>query len=402
MIGVEAQAQPPVPKADPETLAIRARTPRVIRFKRGVIIGAAALGSTALIAIAWIALQPRIFGHTAQQSELSQPSVQPGNDALQGLPSNYGDVPKLGPPLPGDLGPPMLRAQQGAVAAQGIGGPNAVDAERTERERRATELKAARESALLVQSSGSTATAVNPSASQPAPSEATAPISLPGADNTDGRTRKERFSETTDTRGDINPHLLKSAASPNMLMAGSVIAASLVTGLNSDLPGLVIAQVTQNVYDSATGRILLVPQGARLIGNYDSVVAFGQRRALVVWQRLILPDGSSIRLDAMPAGDPSGYAGLADKVDFHTWALLKGVAIATLLGVGAELTVTGESDLVQAIRESAQSNTARAGDQITRANLNIQPTITIRPGAPVRLIVNRDLILAPWSRGGER
>jgi type IV secretion system protein VirB10 len=264
------------------------------------------------------------------------------------------------------------------------------------------ELKAARESALLVQSSGTTAASANPSASQSTSPEATAPISLTDtAGDTDRPTRKERFSEAVDTRGDINPHLLKSPASPDMLIAGSVIAASLVTGLNSDLPGLVIAQVTQNVYDSATGRILLVPQGARLIGNYDSVVAFGQRRALVVWQRLILPDGSSIRLDAMPASDASGYAGLADKVDFHTWRLLKGVAIATLLGVGTELTVTGESDLVQAIRESAQTNVARAGDQIARANLDIQPTITIRPGAPVRLIINRDLILAPWKGGGE-
>lgn len=402
MSGANSQASQPTPKADPETLAIRARTPRVIRFRRGVIIGAAALGSTALIAIAWIALQPRIFSHVAQQSELSQPSAQPGNDALQGLPSSYGDVPKLGPPLPGDLGPPMLRAQQGAMATQGTGGPNAVDSQRTERERHAAELKAARESGLLVQSSGTPAAAVNPSASQPAPPEAIAQMSLPSTDDTDGRTRKERFSEAIDTHSDINPHILRSPTSPNMLMAGTVIAASLVTGLNSDLPGLVIAQVTQNVYDSATGRILLVPQGARLIGNYDSVVAFGQRRALVIWQRLILPDGSSIRLDAMPASDPSGYAGLADKVDFHTWALLKGVAIATLLGVGTELTVTGESDLVQAIRESAQTNVARAGDQITQRNLDIQPTITIRPGAPVRLIVSRDLILAPWKDGAVR
>lgn len=403
MSGVEAPVPQPMPKADPETLAIRARTPRVIRFRRGVIIGAAALGSTALIAIAWIALQPRIFSHVVQQSELSQPSVQPGNEALQGLPSSYGDVPKLGPPLPGDLGPPMLRAQQRAMATDVPSGPNAVDAEKAERERRLAELKAARESGLLVQTASATATASSPSAAPSAPTEATAPISLPvAANDADGRTRKEQFVEAIDTHGDINPHLLKSPASPNMLMAGSVIAASLVTGLNSDLPGLVIAQVTQNAYDSATGRILLVPQGARLIGNYDSVVAFGQRRALVVWQRLILPDGSSIRLDAMPASDPSGYAGLAEKVDFHTWRLLKGVAIATLLGVGTELTVTGESDLVQAIRESAQTNTERAGDQLTRANLDIQPTITVRPGAPVRLIVNRDLILAPWHEGAMR
>lgn len=402
MSGVEAPVPQPAPKADPETLAIRAGTPRVIRFRRGVIIGAAALGSAALIAIAWIALQPRIFRQVAQQSELSQPSAQPGNEALQGLPSSYGDVPKLGPPLPGDLGPPMLRAQQGAMMTEVPSGPNPADAARAERERRLAELKAARESALLVQSSGTTTAASNPSGEHSAPTEAQAAISLPASSDTDGRTRKERFAETIDTRGDINPHRLQSPTSPNMLMAGSVIAASLVTGLNSDLPGLVIAQVTQNVYDSATGRILLVPQGARLIGNYDSVVAFGQRRALVIWQRLILPDGSSIRLDAMSAGDPSGYAGLADKVDFHTWRLLKGVVIATLLGVGTELTLTGESDLVQAIRESAQTNTARAGDQLARANLDIQPTITIRPGAPVRLIINRDLILQPWSRGGER
>jgi len=98
----------------------------------------------------------------------------------------------------------------------------------------------------------------------------------------------------------------------------------------------------------------------------------------------------------MPATDPSGYAGLADKVDFHSWALLKGVAMATLLGVGSELSIKGESDLVQAIRESTQQNVSRAGDQLTSRNLDVQPTITIRPGAPVRLLVSRDLILAPW------
>ena len=116
----------------------------------------------------------------------------------------------------------------------------------------------------------------------------------------------------------------------------------------------------------------------------------------MIWQRLILPDGSSLRLDNMPAIDAAGYTGLADKVDFHTWTLLKGVAIATLLGVGSELSISGESDLVQALRQSAESNTARAGDQITQRNLDIPPTITIRPGAPVRLIVTHDLVLAPW------
>jgi type IV secretion system protein VirB10 len=182
-----------------------------------------------------------------------------------------------------------------------------------------------------------------------------------------------------------------------MLQAGSVISASLITGLRSDLPGLVTAQVTENTYDSATGRILLIPQGARLIGNYDSVVAFGQKRALVVWQRIILPDGSSIRLDNEPAADASGYSGLADKIDFHTWQLLKGAALSTLLGVGSQLALAGQGDLVQAIRMSTQDSGAHAADQITQRNLNVQPTITVRPGTPVRLIVHKDLVLAPWN-----
>ncbi|TCM22973.1 TrbI/VirB10 family protein [Novosphingobium sp. ST904] len=194
-------------------------------------------------------------------------------------------------------------------------------------------------------------------------------------------------------------HALTPAASANMLSAGSVIAGSLITGLRSDLPGLVIAQVTQQVFDSATGRTLLIPQGARLIGSYDSLVAFGQKRALIVWQRIVMPDGSSIRLDNVPATDMSGYAGLEDQVDAHTWQVIKGAAISTLLGVGSDLTLTGESDLVQAIRQSTQQSVSRAGDQLVSRSLQVQPTITIRPGAPVRLVVQRDLVLEPWFKG---
>jgi type IV secretion system protein VirB10 len=179
-------------------------------------------------------------------------------------------------------------------------------------------------------------------------------------------------------------------------MAGSVIAASLITGLNSDLPGLVIAQVTENVYDSVTGRTLLIPQGARLIGSYDSVVAFGQRRALLVWQRIVLPDGASIEIDNLPATDAAGYAGLSDEVDFHTWQLLKGVMLSTLLGVSTQLSLSGDSDLIRAIRESTQQSAAQAGQQIVGKSLAIQPTLTVRPGWPLRIIVHKDLILRAW------
>lgn len=194
---------------------------------------------------------------------------------------------------------------------------------------------------------------------------------------------------------DVSPHRIQPTPSRFLLSAGSVIAASLITGLRSDLPGLVIAQVTESAYDSPTGRILLIPQGARLIGSYESVVAFGQSRALIVWQRIVFPDGRSLRLDNVPATDPAGYVGLADKVDYHTWTLLKGAAVSTLLGIGANLTFTGDSDLVRALRDSTQQNTSRAGDQLTSRNLSIRPTISIRPGTPVRLVVRRDLVLAP-------
>ena len=194
-----------------------------------------------------------------------------------------------------------------------------------------------------------------------------------------------------------NPHPLQDPLSPYQVMAGTVIPASLVTGINSDLPGLVIAQVTENVYDTATGRYLLIPQGARLIGKYDSVVAFGQSRALVIWNRIVMPDGSSIVIENLPAIDTAGYAGLEDEVDYHTWRLITGVALSTLLGVGTELTFGDEeSDLLRAIRESAQRDTNRAGQRITERNLNIQPTITIRPGWPLRVIVHKDLVLRPY------
>ena len=394
----EALAQPSV-KLDPETLAIRARPPRAIRFKRGVIIAIAAIGSVSLVAVTWMALKPRLFQRGDTQQELSQPNVRPTSDGLSGAPVTYGDVPRVGPTLPGDLGKPILERQQQLATAVNPNDQQLEQAEAAERERRLAELKTARESGVLVQSRQSQPTGEAPIAAPAAPpaSEPRKPALDPTGDP-NAQERKAAFVAALDPKGDVNPHALMALPSPYTLVAGSVISASLITGLRSDLPGLVTAQVTENTYDSATGRLLLVPQGARLVGSYDTVVAFGQKRALVVWQRIIMPDGSSLRIDNVPATDPSGYAGLADKVDFHTWQLLKGVVLSTLLGVSSELALSGQGDLVQAIRMSTQDNVARAGDQVTQRNLGIQPTITVRPGTPVRLVVHKDLVFAPPSR----
>ena len=189
--------------------------------------------------------------------------------------------------------------------------------------------------------------------------------------------------------------LQQVAAAPTdaVLQAGSVIPAALITGVRSDQPGLVTAQVTQNVYDSLTERILLIPQGARLIGDYASDVGFGQRRVLLAWNRLILPDGRSLVLERQPATDPSGYAGLEDGVDYHWGGGVKATLVSTLLGIGSELGLGGDSDLVRALRRGSQDTVNRAGEQIVSRELDIRPTLTIRPGYPVRVLVTRDIIM---------
>jgi type IV secretion system protein VirB10 len=156
--------------------------------------------------------------------------------------------------------------------------------------------------------------------------------------------------------------------------------------------------VTEDVYDSPTGKVLLIPQGARLIGQYDAQIAFGQTRALLVWNRLIMPSGRSIVLEREPGADPEGYAGLEDQVDNHWGTLFKAAILSTLLSIGSEAGANNnESALVQALRQGSSQGFAQVGEQVVGRSLNVQPTITIRPGFPVRVIVNRDLVLEPYA-----
>ena len=177
-----------------------------------------------------------------------------------------------------------------------------------------------------------------------------------------------------------------------------MIPAALITGLRSDLPGQITAQVTEDVYDSPTGKFLLIPQGARLIGQYDAQVAFGQSRALLVWNRLIMPNGRSIVLERQPGADPEGYAGLEDEVDNHWGMLFKAAILSTLLSIGSEAGANNnDGALVQALRQGSSQGFNQVGQQVVGRSLNVQPTITIRPGFPVRVIVNHDLVLEPYQ-----
>lgn len=188
--------------------------------------------------------------------------------------------------------------------------------------------------------------------------------------------------------------------SPYQVNASTVIPASLVTGINSDLPGDIIAQVREPVYDSVSGNILVIPQGTRLMGHYDSMVSYGQNRVLMVWNSLIFPNGASLPLGQMTGSDLAGYAGLEDKVDYHSLRLASAVLISSVLGVSAHQVSAGsaedETTVSQSLAESIATGVADVGTQITKKNLNIQPTITVRPGFSFNVIVQKHLNLPPY------
>jgi type IV secretory pathway VirB10-like protein len=243
--------------------------------------------------------------------------------------------------------------------------------------------------------------------------EAAAPVTLaeaqPGAapappapdvQPANGQGGKAQFLATART-DDYLATPLRPPASPWEVKAGTVIPAALITALNSDLPGEVIAQVTEPIYDHATGRTVLIPQGSRLIGRYDSQIAYGQERALIAWNRIIMPDGRSINIGSMSGGDLTGAAGLKDQVDGHFWQLARGILLSTVFSVGAasaqDASARSSGELVLNSASSGISTGAQqVGQQITSRDLNRQPTIKVRAGWPLRVLVNKDMILAPY------
>jgi type IV secretion system protein TrbI len=417
----DPQAPGPESKVEPDTLELRAQPRPVTRINRKVLIGAAAVVLLVIAGLVLVALRAPSL-RVAAPNELFNVEHKPIADALSKLPATYDGIqtdkklppakepapglPKGGPHLihqPGDAIDEADRAEKARLARLAVQARESqvffrLQLKPPPKESAATEL---RPDPLLRQpqtgiSDGALTALTNLRAAERALALAGGDVDVLGAGTSD-QGRKLTFLKAGPEKDIYNPHALQTPASPYQLMAGTVIAASLITGLNSDLPGFVIAQVTENVFDTVSGRYLLIPQGSRLIGKYDNIVAFGQERALVVWQRIILPDGSSIVIDNLPASDTGGYAGLADQVDFHTWKLLKGVALATVLGVGSELVFgSSDSDLVKALQQSTQATTNRAGQRLIERQLNVQPTITVRPGWPLRVIVHKDIVLRPY------
>lgn len=395
----EAQTTRTAP-ADSTPFQLRGEPPRVMRLSRKAlaVVGAGTgLGISGLLIYALQApdenAAPELYGTDGRAA----------TEAITSGPADYAQVPKLGPPLPGDLGGPIVSAQQrggnaplppvGAQAAQPDPRAQAAEAalQRAQQER-----DDAHTSSVFLGSGGTAAGAV-PTLPRLAGQNPAVPEQTATAAQSNQADKQAFLAQASDQRT-VSVERLVAPASPNILQAGSIIPAALITGIRSDLPGQITAQVTANVYDSPTGRVLLIPQGARLIGEYDSEIAAGQTRVLLAWDRLIMSDGRSIILERQPSADGAGFAGLQDRVNQHWGNLLRAAAISTLFGVGVELGADSENDLVRALRRGSQDTINQSGQQIVGRQLNVHPTLTIRPGHPLRVILTRDLILEPIGR----
>jgi type IV secretion system protein VirB10 len=369
-------------KAIAESLSLRAPPPPVARISRRtlMIVGGVVLaGLTG--AVIWSTRAP-----PAKTPEPPAAAASPRPpEKIASLPRDYlrrAEAPVLGPPLPGDLGRPMLSAgvtETTPLVSQAQGAAPPVSDYAASRPGAAGQ--EARASGLFL-------TVVAPRVAS-ARVEAAAPS----------------IGEAAPAAGDArttSPERLQSPLSPYVLQAGAIIPAALVTGLRSDAQGVALAQVTQDVYDSLGGRHLLVPAGSRLVGEYASTTSVGQQRLAVAWTRLILPSGRSIVLDKLPAADAQGMAGLQDGVDRHLTGVWGAAALSTVLAVGAEAGSSDESDLTRAVRRGTSQAASEIGQQVVGRSLDRTPTLTVRPGAPLRVLLTRDLVLEPYRKEAGR
>jgi len=377
-----------VEKTIARSLRLRGASVPVARVSRKalVIVGAVVITGVAG-AVSWSLMEKR---RDAPDEPRYTPAPPP--EAVTALPRGYvgaASIPVLGPPLPGDLGRPILsaaRARSADVPAMdraGLASPPAGTGRIAEPDPQVIALREARQAAVV---SGLFVAA------------STRRETTAGLD----RDTAGPAVEAGAARATADPRLtsverLQGPASPYILQVGAVIPAALVTGLRSDAPGTAIALVTQDVFDSLGGGYLLIPKGSKLAGEYDAQVQNGQSRLRVIWTRLTLPSGKSIVLDKLPGADEQGMAGLQDGVDRHGGRVLAAAGLSTLLAVGAEAGSSGEeSDLVRALRRGGADTASSVGQQMVGKSLDLAPTLTIRPGAPLRVLLTRDLVLEPY------
>ena len=404
-----------VPQRAAEPLNGRAPAPSVKRFNRKTLAVLATVAAI-IVTLAFAVGLQRPTKQAASPAESAAPSPLPG-PAVSALPSSYQDyanasdhaqVPQLGEPRPGDVG--------GFAATNGTRALSPLEQyqQQQEMERMRREDQARLSTVGFTGGGASMEAGVTRAVGSVDPAAAVLSDRLldvaersvagpggPSARDDDNRQDdKSRFADKDrDTDFQLR-HGVQYPRSPFTLFAGTVVPCVMTQGINSDLPGQIGCMVSQNVYDTVTGRHLLIPQGTKAIGTYDSRIAYGQSRVLVVWTRLLRPDGRWVSLEGMPGTDLSGYAGLTGPVNNHYLRLISGVVLGSIIGAGAQVGAGANNQnpsfSALAVQGAAQ-NINEAGQQITRKNLQIQPTIEVRPGSRLNIFATKDLILPPYK-----
>lgn len=389
---------------------LRAKLPQSVRLNKPLIVTLLALVAIALLVAlinAFITASPRIRTRTTDM-EGSAKSFE----ALKQLPDDYSDRPGITKYLStGGVSPDVqkaldiLRGEQhlleAKLANQSVsiapqGGPQADQA---------------RTSGLFFSGSApDLATQRDSDRNSNNPKSAAETKADGGGDSyqlQNGQMQKLKFLLSSDKPEDIyNPHKLNQPSSPFLVQAGTIIPGTMLTSINSSLPGNVVAQIRNDVYDTVSGQFVLIPKGSKLIGQYDSQVAYGQERVLLAFTRVIRPDGSSILLDKLGGTDSQGNAGVAGDVDNHWGKILGAAVISTVLSMGAGAVADNSSsgsnyypNATQGALGGASANVSQTGQQLSGKAMNIQPTLTLPAGYQFDMIVNKDIILNPYPSG---
>lgn len=392
-------------KIPPDDPRLRIERPRARTLRRGPVLAFAAVLALAVA----IGLVVALVGGTSREAN---GGARDTRAAATTTPPPLPDVISDGPSPAGGADGMRSRPQQRS-SANGARSTSQLAEREVQRQSHEEELVKVRGAGLFVANDDSTTEVTEPLRRQDAsPPETAAPVNATPRSPTGQDLAHRADPNLQDRKNDFlardgvsNAEYLDATVtlprSPYEVKAGTVIPTVLITGINSDLPGQIVGQVRENVYDTVSGNFLLIPQGSRLLAAYDSMVAWGQERVLLCWNRLIRPDGSSIALGCMPGVDLSGYAGFADEVDNHWLRIIGGAAVSSLLAATAQRSqgdVTGyQPSFPQLWASGAAGSINQAGQELTQKNLQIQPTITVRPGFTVNVLVSRDIVIPPYK-----
>lgn len=371
-------AEVPLPNTPAPGLAMRAPRPPVVRLRKSVVQGLVIVGAVLVSgSLAWaFVIQPDLRDQARQRAAEGRDDTARGvvrpSEAVTDQPATYDRLPE-----PRTFGPD-------ASAEPGLADPE----------------PAVRPSPPSVYRAYP-----EPRPSGPAPAALAARSALFFEDGPVQRGRAAPVEDTPDHErggaGPYNPNRLAAPLSPFELKAGAVVPAVLLTGVDTARSGPVVATVTENVFDSVSGRHLLLPQGTRLIGRHDGDSAYGDRRAFLAWDRLILPNGKSLILGAEPGVDAQGAIGVRGEVDRRLFPLLVGTVFAgaiTTLGQIARDDDAGPGGLLGDAGDAAAIEGSRVGGRLVDRELEVSPSIRLKPGAPVRVLITRDLVLEPYAR----